>query len=380
MPRLPRVFGLWGQAPHPASCTCDRLCPPNKPWCLSRSSLWRGWRKPPPCGSSPGEPGSAGGVGLSSCTGVGEDSPSPSPLTLPSLLAVLRDVLRPEHRDAQTGRLGARETSSACCLPVLGCPQGLRSALRGEGWEPCVPSLLPPLSRSHALGHQLLPSSEAEGFFSSIFKEAAEEPDEACSLRPSPCPALCSSQLLRGIQLWHGGVSPWPPSAVLGLFLRVLGLCRALTRPVLPAPLRASHEHRGSAHGRALPARRCPLAGLVLAVVPGAAGRLPAAGCGREEAPHRCVLPAAIPWGRAVWELPGSEPRGGVRCPLCPPFPQPGDAPRLGAKRLQPPRKRLPPFCWQKQGGPRVVLPSPSPASPAAGPGRGRLALGSFCR
>lgn len=136
---------IWAVGPGPVPCFLlpkHRLWPPNKPWCLSCSSLGRGRRKPPPCGS-PGEPGSAGAIGLSSCTSVGEDLPSPSPLTLPSLLAVLRDVLRPEHRDAQTGRLGARETSSARCLRVPGCPQGLRSALRGEGWEPRVPSLRP---------------------------------------------------------------------------------------------------------------------------------------------------------------------------------------------------------------------------------------------
>lgn len=83
------------------------------------------------------------------------------------------------------------------------------------------------------------------------------------------------------------GCQPLAPSMVLGPFPRVLGLCRALTRPVLPAPLRASHEHHGSACGRALPSRQHPLAGFMLAPVPLAARPLPAVAVRR---PHTAAL------------------------------------------------------------------------------------------
>lgn len=121
------------------------------------------------------------------------------------------------------------------------------------------------------------------------------------------------------------GCQPLAPSMVLGPFPLVLGLCRALTRPVLPAPLRASPEHHGSVCGRVLPSCRHPLAGCMLAPVPLAARPLLAVAMRR---PHTAAL--CHHTGQGCIGAAGVRAPGGGLVPPCPPFPQPGEAPWPG--------------------------------------------------
>lgn len=174
----------------------------------------------------------------------------------------------------------------------------------------CLPILPPSLPSSRCAALRVTSCSETEGFFSSIFKEAAEEPGEACcshGLLPSR-PAPRRHQLLRGSWLgrpaWEcrppaqgrltADLTVFPPLGWVFLWLSSFPMC-TLPRAAIPAAQsrprrrREATLARGDAKGLpgpAPPAVVCSshlvagsplaLAGSCFLPVPGAAGCPPA--------------------------------------------------------------------------------------------------------
>lgn len=170
------------------------------------------------------------------------------------------------------------------------------------------------------------------------------------------------------------GCQPLAPSMVLGPFPRVLGLCRALTRPVLPAPLRASPEHHGSVCGRVLPSCRHPLAGFMLAPVPLAARPLLAVAVRR---PHTAAL--CHHTGQGCIGAAGVRAPGGVWCP--PALHSPSLVKRHGrGQALAASQEAAASFVLAQAGGSPGGAAVAQPRVPWCWPGLGQVGSGLVLR